>query len=128
MSDYEIMVVEDDPDGADVVIWLLKSGGYQPTHKDNAEAALNLLVASPDQYRAAVIDLALPGMDGFELVNYIRANPATASMCLIAMTAFHTPELRVRSLESGFDAYFAKPLDTSIFLGAFERILSDQAG
>jgi two-component system cell cycle response regulator DivK len=117
-------MVEDDPDGADVVFWLLKSGGYQPIHFDTAEAALQVLDAEPDRFAAGLFDLALPGMDGFELATRIRArSDEAASMRLIAMTAFHTPELRVRTLESGFDAYFAKPLDTAIFLGSFERVL-----
>jgi CheY-like chemotaxis protein len=125
MNQHDILIVEDDPDGADVVVWLLRSGGYQPVHVGSAEAGLQLLDTNPTQFYAACIDLALPGMDGFELVDHIRARVDGAqNMLLIAMTAFHTPELHVRTLESGFDAYFAKPLDTAIFLGSFERILN----
>jgi CheY-like chemotaxis protein len=65
-------------------------------------------------------------MDGFELLSYIREMPARTNLPTVAITAFHTPELKVKALDAGFDGYFAKPLDTNIFVGALERILFPQ--
>jgi CheY-like chemotaxis protein len=62
-------------------------------------------------------------MDGFGLLNELRASPITSDLPLIAITAYHTPELKVRALQPGFNAYFPKPLDTSGFLGALEQVI-----
>ncbi|MBK8024028.1 MAG: response regulator [Chloroflexi bacterium] len=70
-----------------------------------------------------VIDLALPEMDGFELMNYLRSSGFT-NLPLIAITAVHAPKLKVRALENGFDAYFAKPIDTAAFAASLDSFLN----
>ncbi|MDZ4768275.1 MAG: response regulator [Chloroflexota bacterium] len=124
MPPKPILIVEDEPDGADLVRRLLKTIGGETQVTDNAESALGLLSATPDGYRAVITDLALPEMDGFELMQAIRADAALSHLPLIAITAFHTPELRVRALEGGFDGYFPKPLDPSAFAVSLVRVLN----
>jgi CheY-like chemotaxis protein len=125
MSDKLILIVEDEPDGADLVRRMLRATGQQTAIADNAESAFALLTAAPDTYKGVLIDMALPQMDGFELMTLIRSTAGVQHLPLIAMTAFHTPELKVRALESGFDAYFPKPLDTTIFASALARVLKE---
>jgi len=117
-----ILVVEDNLDGADVVRRVLLSSGYHADFAPTAERALEMLSAHPNNYNAIVIDLALPQMDGFELMQIIRSEQAVAALPLVAITAFHTPELRVQALESGFDAYFPKPIDTTAFLQSLRKL------
>lgn len=124
MPNLRILVVEDDPDGAEMVKMMLNSAGVETVVADSAETALPELAAAPDSFNAAIIDLALPEMDGLELLRVIRQNPATANLLLVAVTAYHTPELKFKSLDAGFNAYFAKPLDTTLFIQALERLLS----
>jgi len=62
-------------------------------------------------------------MDGFELLQAIRKQSLLNNVPLVAVTAYHTPELKVKALDAGFDAYFPKPLDTTIFLQSLERLL-----
>jgi len=111
----QVLVVEDEADGLDVIIRVLSAKGLDTLPFDNAETALDVLTNQPERFRVAIIDLALPGIDGFELMHLIRNNPALANIVLIAITAYHTPELRVKALESGFDAYYEKPLNQSAF-------------
>lgn len=120
---YVIMIVEDEPDGAEVVSRMLKSVGLQGVVAPSGEDALDLLEDDPYRYAGMVIDLALPLMDGLELMSHIRTNPVTAQLPLVAITAFHTPELRAKALDGGFDAYFAKPLDATIFVQTLEKML-----
>ncbi len=115
MNTYQILVVDDEADGADLVARILRQKGITSSITSTAEAALDVLRTMPDALKAVVIDLALPNMDGIELMRRIRSNPESARLYLIAITAFDTPELKVRALETGFDAYFAKPLDASRF-------------
>lgn len=123
MSSLQILIVEDEPDGADLVRRMLKATGMQATVAGNAETALAYLQEAPDAYSAAIVDLALPEMDGFELMQIIRGTPQLSRLPLVAMTAFHTPELKARALDGGFDAYFAKPLDTTLFVQSLERVV-----
>ena len=123
MSDVRILVVEDDPDGADMVSMLLESAGVEAVVAGDAETALGWLQNQDETFSAAVIDLALPNMDGMELMGHIRNLQSVAQFPMIAVTAFHTPELKVRMLDAGFDAYFAKPLDTNLFLRGIEQVL-----
>lgn len=118
------LIVEDDPDGADVLNMMLESVGLDAVLVVSAEQALYELENRPTAYDAAIIDLALPEMDGFELQGRLRHLPSVQHMVLIAVTAYHTPELKVKALDAGFDAYFAKPLDTTLFVQTLERLLS----
>lgn len=119
-----LMIVDDEPDSAEVVQLLLDPASISTTIVYDAYEALNRLQAEPNEYSGLIIDLALPGMDGFELLNELRASPITAALPLIAITAYHTPELKVRALQAGFNAYFPKPLNTSGFLGALKQVIN----
>ena len=116
MSRDQILIVEDEIDGLDVVTRLLNAKGVKAMPFDNAETAWERLNAEPERFRVAIIDLALPGIDGFELMQLIRGNSIFADVALIAITAYHTSELKVKALDSGFDAYFEKPLNHINFL------------
>lgn len=124
MSEFLILVVEDEADSADVMARMLRSVGVDTILCGSAEHALEELGNTQNTFDCIVIDLALPGMDGFELMQVIRDEPDFQNLPLIAVTAFHTPELRVNALDSGFDGYFAKPLDTNLFMQTLERFLS----
>jgi DNA-binding response OmpR family regulator len=116
MNELPILVVEDEPDGQELVSRLLAQVNIKVDVTGSAEDAWQRI--HNNAYSALIIDLALPGKDGFELLREVRQNNMTIPC--IAITAFHTPELKQRALEEGFDAYFAKPLDRTRFIGGVE--------
>jgi CheY-like chemotaxis protein len=59
------------------------------------------------------------------LLQEIRNNPDTAALPCFAATAFHSPEVAVQAIESGFTAYFPKPIDPGSLVSEMERILSE---
>ena len=124
MSDIRLLVVEDEPDSAAVVEMILNPANIETTTAGNAEEALAILSDAASGISGVIIDLALPGMDGFGLMKAIRGNAALTRLPLIAITAFHTPELKSKVTKAGFDAYFPKPLDTAVFLGTLERLFN----
>jgi CheY-like chemotaxis protein len=124
MTILHLLIVDDEPDSAEVVEMLLAPSRITTTIVYDAFEAINQLQAQPGAFSGLIIDLALPGMDGFGLLNKIRSSPTIADLPLIAITAYHTPELKVRALQAGFNAYFPKPLDTSGFLGALEQVIN----
>jgi len=125
MSDrqFSILVVEDEPDGQELVSRMLSQSNLNVDVAGNAEEAWNFLM--PSHCSAAIIDLALRERDGFELVTAIRGEADLTTLPCVAMTAFHTPELKQRAMTDGFNSYFSKPLDRTRFLGEIDRILAD---
>lgn len=121
MNNWRILVVEDEFDGQQVVSKILKYMGIQSDIAQSAEAALNLL--ETQTYDAAIIDLALPGMDGMQLISAIRALEATAALPCVMVTAYHTSQVKHEAIAAGFDAYFPKPVDDTVFIRELERLL-----
>lgn len=122
METKTVLIVEDDPDGQELVARMLFRANIAVEIAGTAEDALQLL--SPDEHVAVVIDLALPGMDGFELLSRIRADKTLANLPCIAITAFHTPSLKQRVISDGFNAYFPKPLDDTRLIRDVEDIIA----
>jgi CheY-like chemotaxis protein len=121
MSNYPVLVVEDDPDGQEVVARMLKQVNVDVEIAGTAEDGWEMLQSK--RYAGAIIDLALPGQDGFQLLNAIRNDANISKLRCIAVTAYHTPELKHDALQNGFDGYFAKPLNRTLFLGAVDDII-----
>ncbi|HXO20543.1 MAG TPA: response regulator [Thermoanaerobaculia bacterium] len=104
-----VLLVEDDADSREALKTLLELNGYAVDVADNGlqgvERAINL---RPD---IAVVDIALPEMDGYEVARRIRAQLGSNTTFLIALTGYTSESDRERSLEAGFDAHLGKPVD-----------------
>src|SRR4051812_41016104 len=118
-----ILIVEDDPDGQAVVAHVLEYLSYPIDIADNADEAIAFLTERSGEYRAAIIDLALPGRDGWELLTEIQSIPSTAELPCIALTAYHSSKTREEGLLACFFAYFSKPLEASFFAKELEAIM-----
>ncbi len=123
MYEFPFLIVEDEPDGQELVSRMLQVAGVSVDVAGDGETGWQLLQSNT--YTAAVIDLALPGMDGIQLLDHIRSSDSLSSLPCVAITAYHTPELKQQALEAGFDSYFAKPLDRTIFLEALFNLLNN---
>jgi len=121
--DWRVLVIEDDPDGQEVVSTILEHLNIRADVASNAAEAEQLLFSSGNTYNAVVIDLALPDKDGWEVLVEITSNTATANVPCIAVTAYHTSKLREQAIEAGFTAYFAKPIDSTAFARRLESLL-----
>lgn len=121
MNSWYVLVVEDDPDGQEVVTRMLQHHGIPAVMADTGEAAIEQL--NNVQFTAAVIDLALPGIDGWEVLKAIRQNASTTHLPCVAVTAFHSADVAVKAIQAGFDAYFPKPLDATSFVRELQRVV-----
>ncbi len=105
-----ILVVDDNPTNLKLAITVLESEGYQVLKAQDAEEALTVLRGFiPD---LILMDIALPGMDGLTLTEKLRADPATARIRIVAMTAFAMQGDEQKALDAGCNGYIAKPIDT----------------
>ena len=102
-----VLVVDDNPDHRALLAELLRGRGYEVIEAQDASEALQLISGQkPD---ACVIDIGLPGMDGFELARKLREIPETRSSRLIAVTGYGTRADKAIFEEAGFDHYLPKP-------------------
>jgi CheY-like chemotaxis protein len=120
-KDWLVLVVEDEIDGQEVVSGILSYMNIASEAVVTAEEALRRL--EQRAYTAAVIDLALPGMNGWALLEAIRSNPQTANMPCVAMTAYHNSGVRQEAIQAGFNAYFPKPLEDTAFLRELTHVI-----
>ncbi|MDD4891750.1 MAG: response regulator, partial [Phycisphaerae bacterium] len=70
--------------------------------------------------QVVVLDLRMPGMDGFEVCRKIMARPETASTVVIAMTALHSAKAKKEIIDCGADVYLTKPLDKEVLLASVD--------
>jgi signal transduction histidine kinase/CheY-like chemotaxis protein len=104
-----ILVVDDNPDHLALLAELLRGRGYDVIEANDASEALRLVSdRKPD---ACVIDIGLPGMNGYELARRLREIPATRECRLIAVTGYGTKSDKEAFEEAGFDHFFPKPTD-----------------
>jgi CheY-like chemotaxis protein len=104
-----ILVVDDSKDGADSLAMVLKMLGADSDVAYDGPSALEAIRAN----RPAVVllDIGMPGMDGYEVAARIRADPACRDVRLVALTGWGSEEERRRSREAGFDDHWVKPVD-----------------
>lgn len=115
-----ILLVEDDPDTAELMQMELEGLGYEVRLARNGVEALEMAGLEPPDL--VVMDILLPKMDGFRAAARIRENPKTQAIPVLAATALAKPGDREKCLEAGCDGYIAKPF-THRQLGAAIRKL-----
>lgn len=114
----KVLVVEDNDDGRDTLVELLKNAGYITAQAADGEAALEVAVAfQPD---VALIDIGLPRLDGLGVARRFRADPLLQQARLLALTGWNSESDRRRTAEAGFDAHLSKPIDASVLLGTIQ--------
>ena len=104
-----IVVAEVDPDVRAILTSLLLTTGHHVDEAADGPSALAL--AARVQPDVMLIDVDLPGFDGYELARRLRMTPATKSTVLVALSAHRRPEDAERALHSGFDHHACKPID-----------------
>ena len=117
-----VLLIEDSGDAREMLRMMLQLAGHVVYDAPDAVRGLELLnVVRPD---VGIIDISLPGMDGYQLARRIREEPFGRDILLLAMTGYSAPGDADRSLEHGFDYHLVKPVD----LDQIARLLSEGAG
>jgi PAS domain S-box-containing protein len=121
LAGARVLVVEDNVINQDVAQGLLQQAGVQVTVADSGEAALALLATH--SFDAVLMDVQMPGLDGYEATRRIRLNPAWASLPIIAMTAHAMVADRGKSLGAGMNDHVNKPVAPAELYAALARWL-----
>lgn len=121
-----ILVVEDNPDNMYVVDRVLTHQGYAVHQATSGEEALTLAAAEP--FELILMDMQMPGLDGYATVRAMRELPGLDRVPVIAVTANSMPGDRERSMEAGCTDYLAKPISTRDLVQLVEHYLGGIRG
>lgn len=117
-----ILVVEDDEKSRRLLRDVLAYHGYEVVAVESGEQGLaEAMVRSPD---AALLDIQLPGISGFELLAALRSGTPGERMPAIAVTASVMDQDRRRIFAAGFDAYVAKPVNIRQLIDTLQKLLA----
>jgi CheY-like chemotaxis protein len=121
-----ILIVDDNPANLKLARVVLSREGFEVhTAADAEEALVALRTFRP---RLILMDLQLPGMDGFELTRRLKADPATSGIVILALTAYAMKGDEEKARAAGCDGYIAKPIDTRALPGVVAGYLGEEGG
>ena len=111
-----VLLIEDNDDGREMMATMLDAYGYAVTYA--ADGVQGVEMASSNTPDVALVDIGLPGIDGYEVARRLRKDPATRRIKLIALTGYGLAEDQRRVLEAGFDLHLVKPVSIDQLLSA----------
>jgi DNA-binding response OmpR family regulator len=121
MRHKRVLVVEDERDLAELLVYNLKRAGHEVTAVHDGRSALNRIsVETPD---LVILDLMLPELSGTEVASRIRTNPVTAGVPIIMVTAKADEVDQLVGLSVGADDYVTKPFSMKVLLARVEAVL-----
>ena len=113
-----VLIVEDNADARELLETLCRSWGYAIETASNGLAGLDrILELRPF---VSLVDIGLPGIDGYELARRVRAVDGTRDLTLVALTGYGLPAQRERALAAGFDLHLVKPLDPEVLAAVLD--------
>jgi len=123
--DKKILVVEDDPASLRLTQYLLEHKGYEViTAQNGLEGLKKARGEAPD---LVMLDVMLPGIDGFDICYHLRAEPKTAKLPIIMLSAKAREVDRDAGIKVGVDAYITKPASPADILSKVEDLLGQKA-
>lgn len=116
-----MLLIEDEPNIAEAIRFILSRDGWRVTHlADGAEALANLRAVGPD---LVILDHMLPGLSGLEILTAIRADPATAALPVMMLTAKGQVRDREAAERAGVNRFMAKPFSNAEILAEVRAMM-----
>jgi two-component system CheB/CheR fusion protein len=104
-----VLLIEDNPDSRDMLVAILKLDGFQVDVAEDGQQGLDAILAQrPD---VALIDIGLPGLDGYEVARRVREQLSSSEVHLVALTGYGQAKDREAALQAGFDEHLVKPVN-----------------
>lgn len=120
----KILIAEDNAVNRELLRELLELRGFEVSEACDGQQALAALAQSkPD---LLILDLGMPVLDGFGVIQRIRAEPELAQLRVLAATAYAMRGDKERVLEAGFDGYLSKPIDHTALIAEIHRIFDTE--
>ncbi len=121
MTAPRVLIVDDNELNLELASFLLNAGGFEVAVAQEAVSALAQVAAfRPD---LVLMDIQLPQVDGLEITQRLRADPAVAGLVIVAFTAYSMKGDEAKMLAAGCDGYISKPIDVATFAGRVRSYL-----
>lgn len=118
---HHILIVDDQPDLAEMIAQMLADAGYATRSAVHGRDALTQIQADPPDL--VLTDVNMPEIDGFALASMLKADPATATIPIIMLSAQDGRGSKLIGLESGAEDYLSKPVDPAELLAKIRNLL-----
>ncbi len=116
-----ILIVDDQRDNRDMLATMLQQEGYRTVTAESGMAAIDIIAGAAPQL--ILLDVSMPDMDGFAVASLLKADPKTASIPIIMVTAHTGRGARVVGLHTGVEDYMTKPVDAAELLLKVRNLL-----
>ena len=123
--DPSVLVVDDFPDGREMVAEYLIFRGFSVLQASTGAEAIEL--ARKHRPRLILMDLGMPGLDGWEATRQLKADPRTKGCVIIALTAHALPSQHATAISAGCDDVIPKPFDLATLADSVDRIVNRNA-
>ncbi len=121
----KILIAEDDPASRELLLEILSGQGYEVVEAhDGTEALDKIEQTNPD---LVLMDIQMPGLDGFGVLSRLRENPRFAALPVVALTAYAMREDRERTRKAGFTAHLTKPVNGVALRDQLQLLLAPPA-
>jgi CheY-like chemotaxis protein len=117
-----VLVAEDNPVNRELLRELLEMRGYTVAEACNGEEALAMVEQAPPDI--LLLDIGMPLLDGFGVVRKLRENPRFTSLPVVAVTAYAMQGDREKIMNSGFNGYLSKPVNSASLVTELNRLLA----
>ena len=121
MTGPEVLLVDDDDLHRELVADYLTLGGFAVRHAADGREALAVMRRTPPA--VVLLDVQMPELDGFELATMLKADPVTAAIPIIMVSAHEGRGARLIGLESGAEDYLSKPVDPAELIAKIRNLL-----
>ncbi|WP_422924626.1 response regulator [Singulisphaera sp. PoT] len=118
-STKNLLLVDDHHDAAMSLARVLRLWGHKVTVAHDGPAALD--AAAADRFDIVLLDIGLPGMDGYQVAEHLRDDPGVGPLTLVALTGYGQDDDQRRSRDAGFDVHLVKPVDLNDLRKLLER-------
>ncbi|HSH47269.1 MAG TPA: response regulator [Halomonas sp.] len=118
-----VLVVDDEPNILLSLEFLMQQAGFDVVTAEDGESALSRVAAAPPE--VILLDISLPGISGFDVLERLRADPAHAAMLIIMLTAHGREVEREKGLALGADDYITKPFSTRDLVDKVQALLDE---
>jgi CheY-like chemotaxis protein len=117
-----VLIIEDNPVNLEFVVAVLESGGYRLLTATTAEAGLH--AARTERPDVILLDIHLPRISGYEVAQRLKADPATAPIPIVAITAQAMRGEEVRAQAAGCNAFLTKPVEPDLLRRTLRQLLA----
>jgi two-component system cell cycle response regulator DivK len=120
-----ILLIEDNEQNRYLATFLLEKHGYSVVPASDGATGIGLGLRF--QPRGILLDIQLPGLDGYEVARALRRNPLLDGVPIIAVTSYAMEGDREKAMAAGCDGYIEKPIDPETFVGEIEKLFLRQS-